>query len=135
MNKAFKRILLVDDELICNYISIKWVKRLDIAEEVHVVNNGKQALDFIEENFGEGQDETCPDLILLDIKMPVMDGIQFLQEFQNTRLSCKEKVKIVLLTSSKKESDIEEANKYNIHGYLEKPLNREKIESVLLKIA
>ena len=64
-----------------------------------------------------------------------MDGIQFLQEFQNSTLACKDKIKIVLLTSSKSITDIKEAVKYNIHGYLEKPLNREKIETVLLKMA
>ncbi|MBC7389255.1 MAG: response regulator [Opitutaceae bacterium] len=134
MNKPFNKVLLVDDELICNYISIKWVKRLDIAEEVHVVTNGKLALDFIKANFIGEKDECCPDLILLDIKMPVMDGIEFLQEFQNTDLACKDKIKIVLLTSSKNVEDIQKVYKFNIHGYLEKPLNREKIEEVLLKI-
>ena len=53
MRKVFKKILLVDEELICNYISIKWVRRLEITEEVHVVNNGKKALDFILDNFLE----------------------------------------------------------------------------------
>ncbi|MBC7390046.1 MAG: response regulator [Opitutaceae bacterium] len=135
MDKKFKRILLVDDELICNYISIKWVRRLQIAEDIHVLTNGKQALEFIRESFENGENDNCPDLILLDIKMPVMDGIEFLKEFHNSKLPCKDKIKIVLLTSSLDNIDVKEASRYNIHGYLEKPLNREKIEEVILKLA
>ena len=128
--KKFKRVLLVDDELICNYISIKWVKRLEIAENIYVVNNGFQALEFIKNNIN-AEDGTCPDLVLLDIKMPVMDGFQFLKELHNTSLPCRERLKIVLLTSSTSVTDIKNAYKYNIVGYIEKPLNREKIENLM----
>ena len=134
MKKMFKRVLLVDDELICNYISIKWVKRLEIAEDVHVLNNGRQALDFIKENYTEAGENSCPDLVLLDIKMPVMDGFQFLRELDKTTLPCKDNIKIVLLTSSTSVTDIKQAYRYKISGYIEKPLNREKIESMLYKL-
>ena len=131
----FNRVLLVDDELICNYISIKWVKRIDIAENVHVLINGKLALDFIMENCKNDTKASAPDLVLLDIKMPIMDGFQFLQELQRTTLLCKDNLKIVLLTSSTSNSDIKEAYKYNVFGYIEKPLNREKIQSLIEKLA
>ncbi len=133
--KKFKRVLLVDDELICNYISIKWVKRLDIAENVHVLTNGKLALDFITQNCQKDRLDNEKDLVLLDIKMPVMDGFQFLQELDRASLQCKEHLKIVLLTSSTKFSDIKEAHKYGVDGYIEKPLNREKIESLIVKLS
>ena len=132
--KKFKRVLLVDDELICNYISIKWVKRLDIAENVHVLTNGKLALDFIKENCQKDCSEDEQDLVLLDIKMPVMDGFQFLHELEKSTFLHKDRLKIVLLTSSTNVSDIKEAYKYKIDGYIEKPLNREKIESLIVKL-
>ncbi|MBC7389389.1 MAG: response regulator [Opitutaceae bacterium] len=132
--KKFKRVLLVDDELICNYISIKWVKRLEIAENVHVLTNGKVALDFIKENCQKDCTDGERDLVLLDIKMPVMDGFQFLNELENASFQCKDHLKIVLLTSSTSVSDIKEAYKYNIDGYIEKPLNREKIETLINKL-
>ena len=132
--KKFKRVLLVDDELICNYISIKWVNRLDIAENVHVLTNGKLALDFIKENCQKDYSEDDQDLVLLDIKMPVMDGFQFLHELEKSTFLYKDRLKIVLLTSSTNVSDIKEACKYKIDGYIEKPLNREKIESLIVKL-
>lgn len=75
-----KNVLLVDDDKICNFITEATLNRLGVAKQIHSALNGKEALDLINGYF-QG-DLAIPDVIFLDLNMPIMDGFQFIEAFQ-----------------------------------------------------
>lgn len=124
-----KRVLLVDDDKICNFITETTLNRLGIAKEIHSALNGKEALDLLNDYFTG--DRAIPDIILLDLNMPIMDGFQFIEAFKRLDYPKKEKVLIVVLTSSENPEDIIKAKKMGVDHYLTKPLNEAKLLAVL----
>ena len=115
-------VLLVEDDEITNFISTNVLKGLGI-KNVKAVENGLQACSYLEEN--------CPDLIFLDISMPVMDGFEFLENIEK-KGDCSDKTQIVILTSSMRPSDRKKAEMFNnIIAYIEKPLDAEKVKKIL----
>jgi CheY-like chemotaxis protein len=89
------------------------------------VMDGKAALDYLQNN------EECPDIILLDINMPVMDGFEFLEQFEKQH-KCTDKSKVFILTSSQRDEDRIKSikNKY-VKGYFDKPLNSTHVREIL----
>ncbi|MEN7549937.1 response regulator [Rapidithrix thailandica] len=116
-------VLLVEDDEITNFLSTIALKEIGI-EKVDAVENGELAISYI--------NQTCPDLIFLDLNMPLMDGFEFLTYGIEKGL-CPE-TRIAILTSSTRPSDRERAFAYrNIIDYVEKPLDAQKVEQVLAK--
>lgn len=124
---AIKKILLIDDNDIDNYINKKVIAKEYVATEIIVKNSPIDALHYLSTKEGD-----FPELILLDIKMPEMDGFEFLEEFSKFHTDKKEKCSIIMLTSSHNGGDIEAAknNPYVIE-FLTKPLNNTKLSKVL----
>ncbi len=117
-------VLLVDDDDITNFISSKILKENGI-NSIDIVGNGELACTYLTKKL--------PDLIFLDISMPVMDGFQFLEKSQYHHL-CPDTY-IIMLTSSSRETERQTALKFhNVIDYIEKPLNHSKLEKVLAKI-
>lgn len=124
--------LLIDDDNIANYLSRSLIKKLNICTTVEVVNNGNQALNYITDNCQKEGKNICPQLILLDINMPGMDGFEFLNAYQDLEFENKEKVIIVMLTTSTSQKDIERLENYtNVVSFISKPLTEEKLRPVL----
>lgn len=126
--KRIDSVLLVDDDPICNFISTTLLKQLHIAEEIHTVTNGKEALRFLKENAAIKTVSIFPEVIFLDLNMPVMDGFDFLEQLNKTMPAYATVSKIYILTSSESPLDIDRCNQYDIAGYISKPLNEQKIE-------
>lgn len=121
-------ILLIDDDPINNYLNLRLLNGLGVAEEIKVCLNGMEALEFLVQLYNKN--DHSPDLILLDINMPVLDGFEFLKAFNDLNIKQKDNTKIVMLTTSSALSDIEkiEALGYEI---VNKPLTEEKIINIL----
>jgi len=118
-------ILLVDDDQINNFINKRIINKLGIADEVKTALNGEEALNYIQQHCqNTGQ---CPELIFLDINMPVMNGFEFLNEFDSLPLNNKDEVKIIVLTTSTNPGDLQKLKDYRIKGFLNKPLTEKKI--------
>ena len=117
------KILLVEDDHVTSFLSTMILKVLGF-KDVDSVKNGQEAFTYIEKG--------CPDLIFLDLNMPVMDGFEFLNQ-KAQKGNCP-KTHIVILTSSDRPKDKKEAYNYNIIDYVEKPLNSTKINRVFEKI-
>jgi CheY-like chemotaxis protein len=122
-------ILLVDDDQINNFINKRIINKLYIADDVKTALNGEEALNFIQEKCNETGH--CPELIFLDINMPVMNGFEFLNEFKNLPISNKEDVKIIVLTTSTNPGDMQKLKDYSIKGFLNKPLTEKKILDII----
>jgi CheY-like chemotaxis protein len=119
------KILLVEDDSVTNFITKNKLKNLGF-ENIITVENGLLAIDYLKIE--------CPDLILLDINMPVMDGFDFLMYREKNKVWFD--VPIIVLSSSDRPKDQELTEKFmNVIDYIEKPLNYQKIHHLLLKIA
>lgn len=117
--------MLIDDDPIANYLHYNLIESLQIAKKIDIVTNGEEALSFISKNH-------YPEIIFLDIHMPVMDGIVFLQTFRN--LFRAPKTKIYVLSSSDHHKDVDSCKQWNIDGYLIKPLSDHNLKQLFHSI-
>ncbi len=132
--KKFKCILLIDDDSINNFLNRRLLAKMDLADNIEIANNGREAIDYIDEyckSNNASEKKCCPELILLDINMPVMNGFEFLSTFQTLDVYDHTKVKIVVLTTSSNEKDTLKIRDFGITDYITKPLTVEKIQNVL----
>ena len=78
---ALSCILLVDDDNTTNFLNQALLRRMAVSDAVLVAGNGQQALDLLAVHCEQPASPTCPALILLDMKMPIMNGFEFLQAY------------------------------------------------------
>jgi CheY-like chemotaxis protein len=112
-----KRVLLIDDDDIFHLIHTKLLKASGFAAEVVSASNGKHALQLLQSC------ETLPDVILVDLNMPVMDGFCFIEAFNQLEIKGKENIFVSILSSSRHAKDIERAESLGVNYYLSKPLD------------
>lgn len=124
-----KNVLLVDDDNIFNFLSTKTLQQMGVANEIHTALNGREALDLLN-NYYTGSYST-PDVILLDLNMPVLDGFGFLEAFQRLNMPNKDRITVIIVTSSNDPRDVAKAKQMGITHYLTKPLSEEKLKAVL----
>lgn len=124
--KKYKHIVLIDDNEIDNYINEHVVKKANLAETVTVKNSAEDALKYL-----SSLHENFPEIIFLDIRMPIMDGFGFLQRFESFADENKSGCHIFMLSSSNDNNDISMAqqNPY-VKNYLNKPLDNKKLELI-----
>lgn len=129
--KKVKCILLVDDDETTNFINEMMIAEMGVAEQILQARNGKEGLDLLQEKVK--QEHLLPELILLDVNMPVMDGFDFLEAYQEMDIPGKPSVIIIMLTTSLNPSDVERAKNAKIVDYLNKPLTQQSLQKILEK--
>jgi two-component system response regulator len=117
------QILLVEDNPNDVKLALHAFKTHNLVNHVQVVRDGAEALEFI---FGTdryaGRDVTnCPKLILLDLKLPLVDGIEVLRQIKASQQACM--IPVVVMTSSNEERDIVESYKLGVNSYIRKPVD------------
>src|ERR1700733_12183750 len=126
-NSKSVSVLLVDDDEINNFISIKLIKKALLSTEIIACLNGKYAIDQLVEIQKTNPDK-LPDYILLDINMPIMNGWEFLDEYKRLNIDPLGKTKIFIISSSVFSNDINKARSYPlVKNFISKPLNVDKI--------
>lgn len=132
--RKLNKILLVDDDSTSNFLTQMILEDLQVADAIIVKKNGQEALDYINELCLQ-HNEDCPELIFLDINMPIMDGFELLDELKrlNKLHNPDSPITVVLLTTSNNPKDIEKAKTYDITYYIEKPLTEDSIRHLLSK--
>jgi two-component SAPR family response regulator len=123
-------VLVIDDEYLSVFICEKLIKRIIKDTEVSSCLNGKNAIEKLLEI--RNQDiNLLPDYIFLDIAMPIMNGWEFLEQYNKLNIDPLGKCKIYILTSSIFRSDMNKSATYDIvEDYIIKPLDAEKISKV-----
>jgi CheY-like chemotaxis protein len=124
-----KNIMLVDDDKIFNFLSEKTITSLGLANEIHFASNGEQALRILK-LYKDGKVQK-PDIIFLDIDMPVMNGYEFIEAFSTLDIPDKHLITIVILTSSMDPGDLAKARELGIKYYFNKPLSKEEIRKLI----
>jgi CheY-like chemotaxis protein len=131
-NKKFKAVMLIDDNEIDNLINQKMIEAADMAETIFMHTGAKGALEFLrnmEKLSANGVG--IPEVIFLDIDMPLMDGFQFLDEFEKLSDYIKNNCTIIMLTSSINPQDLSKAKKSSfVKKYINKPLTQEALEKL-----
>ena len=115
-------ILLVEDDI----VDVRTVQRAfrehNFANPLHVVSHGREALAFLRHEDGYAATETPrPGLILLDLNMPVMNGMEFLEEVKAD--AALKTIPIIVLTTSREESDRVDSYEFSVAGYVVKPVD------------
>ena len=132
--KRYNNVMLIDDNDIDNLINQKMIEAAVVAENIYTHTSAKSAIEFLRnvEKLSVA-DQVLPDVIFLDIDMPLMDGFQFLDEFEKLGNGLKKKSRIVMLTSSINPQDFTRSKKYpSVKQYLNKPLTHESIVNLEL---
>jgi CheY-like chemotaxis protein len=129
--KPLNLIVLVDDDETTNYVNNRTIQRTQVAREVKIFNNGEQALQFLQSVCQAGG-AGCPELIFLDIKMPIMDGFEFLDTYKQLGLSTTAPTQIMMLTSSASFYDLKRLETYQeVKRHFSKPLTDQDIKEII----
>lgn len=129
-NSKTVSVLLVDDDEINNFISIKLIKKALLNTDIMACLNGRFAIEKLSE-IQQKDPAQLPDYILLDINMPIMNGWEFLDEYKRLNLDPLGKSKIYIISSSVFSNDINKARSYPlVKDFVSKPLNVDKIKEL-----
>lgn len=130
----FETVMLIDDNEIDNLINQKMLEAAGICDVIITHTGAKSALEFlknVEKLSSKAGNDILPQLIFLDIDMPIMDGFQFLEEFAKMSGTVREYCKIIMLTSSINPQDLARSKKSKyVVKYINKPLTQESIEKI-----
>lgn len=131
----YNAVMLIDDNEIDNLINQKIIESSEICNHIFTHTGGRSAIEFLKnsEKIATmiGTTDCLPDIIFLDIDMPLMDGFQFLDEFEALSETIKNHCKIVMLTSSINSKDVKKSKRYiNVKQYINKPLTKDNLKAI-----
>jgi CheY-like chemotaxis protein len=128
--KKIKTLCLVDDDDIFQLITQRVIAQTNLVDTIKVFSNGLDAMDFLKSVAQNAAQ--LPEIILLDLNMPVMDGWEFLEEFTLLKPRLEKKITIYVVSSSIAPSDIQRAEAINeVTDYIVKPITTEKLLDML----
>lgn len=123
-------VMLVDDNDTDNFLSKKMMEHVGFADTILIKNTGKSALEYLVAN--QANLSQIPDIIFLDINMPIVDGFVFLFEYENFCPAIHEKTKVVILSSSNNRTDINRfLNNKFVHQFVSKPLTEKALMALV----
>lgn len=131
--KHLKKLILVDDDEIIVYLTKRLVKETNLVELTKVFGNGSDAINYLKEN--RNNTHLLPEIIFLDLFMPIMDGWQFLEEYALLKPKIDTQIIIYIITSSVSPEDIIRAkNIKEVTDYIIKPITKENFIAILEKL-
>lgn len=130
--KKINTLCIIDDDNIFTLVAKKIVNLVGFCENTVLLKNGREALDYF--NNLESKESTFPEVIFLDLNMPLMGGFEFLKELE--KLKGSENTKVFIFTSSIDPDDQQRANEYKVvDQFVEKPLTVDKLKLISEKIS
>jgi CheY-like chemotaxis protein len=126
-------ILYVEDDTADIELTLATMRRAKMANPLHIARDGEDALDFL---FCRGRHShrvfLTPKLVLLDLKLPKVDGLDVLRAIRQDRRT--ELIPVVILTSSKEQMDLIESYKLRVNGYVQKPVDFDKFQQIVQQL-
>ena len=127
------KVCIVDDDDIYQFTMVKTMKSLNLTDKIMVFSDGEEALDFMLDNLHN--DKELPDVIFLDIDMPIMDGFQFMEEYVKIKPKLGKKITIYMVSSSVDPVDIDRAKKITeITDYIVKPITHDQLTTIVQEL-
>jgi two-component system response regulator len=127
-------ILLVEDNPADAELTLHALQKSNLANKIQLVRDGEEALDFLfcRGTFAERQFEQVPHLILLDLKLPKVDGLQVLEEVKRDLRT--RAIPVIVLTTSKEERDLVASYRLGVNSYIQKPVNFSEFQEVVRQL-
>jgi CheY-like chemotaxis protein len=129
MTEVPLEILLVEDNMNDAELSLYALKKFKIANSIYHARDGAEALEYL---FGDGGHGLIPRLILLDLKLPKIDGLEVLRKLKSDPVT--QAVPVVVLTSSREERDIVESYHLGVNSYIVKPIDFEQFTNAVRNV-
>lgn len=128
--KPLNNLFLIDDDDTFVFLTKRIIQSTNIANQIKVFSNGKDAIDFLYEV--ADKKDLLPEVIFLDLSMPILDGWGFLEEFVRLKPKLGKKITIYIVSSSVSPHDLERAKNISVvSDFIIKPLTREKLLEVI----
>ena len=127
-------ILLIEDNPDDVELTLRAFKKNNIANGIHVISDGAEALDyfFAEGKYAGRNMKISPKVVILDLKLPKVDGLEILKRVKQNDLT--KTIPVVVLTSSKEESDLIASYRLGVNSFIVKPVNFEKFVATVREI-
>ena len=119
-------VYVIDDDKIYTYLLSRQIKSTDFCNQTLIFNNWLEAIEHL--TVIQQSNEELPDVILLDLNMPVMDGWQFLDAFEDLMLS--KNITIYIVSSSIDEADHKRAEGYSVRNFYVKPMSKDNLTEI-----
>lgn len=134
MNNYNIHIILAEDNMYDAELTIRALKKNNITKELKHLKDGEEALDYIfaKGKYSDRKHEKLPSIILLDLKMPKVSGIEVLRRIKSDERT--KKIPVIILTSSKEDIDIQECYNLGVNSYVVKPVEFEKFIKVVSEL-
>lgn len=125
-----KQLTLVDDDDVFVFLTTRMLEKYQLVDLIKIFDNGYEALVFIKENMDNI--ESLPDIILLDLSMPIMDGWQFLDEFVKINPKIGKKITVFICSSSISPDDVARAKSINaVSDFIIKSMTKDKLIEII----
>ena len=132
MNRI-KTLTLVDDDDVFVFLTTKAIEQTKLVDLIKVFENGLDALNFLKEN--KNNVDALPEIILLDLSMPIMNGWQFLEEYTKVNPTIGKKITIYICSSSISPDDVKRAKTISeVSDYIIKPITKDKLIDLIKKL-
>ncbi len=125
-------VLIIDDDKHLNTVNGKVLRTAGIVSELRIVSNGKEALDYLKSQ--RTKQSSLPDIIVFELQTPVVDGFDFMDQFAALEFAAKEKIELVVYTSSIRPSDKRKAIAKGIRHYLSKPYLLNSLRDIISQL-
>ncbi|MCD2257979.1 response regulator [Psychroserpens luteolus] len=136
MTDKIKLACIIDDDSIYVNLIRKIIETKKLCDNLLVFNDGKDGIEYFETILQNLEDKFIPEVILLDLNMPVMDGWEFIERFTTIRNKIKKTITLYVVSSSINQRDIAKAKSLSsVKNYLVKPVEIDQLEAVFTKTA
>jgi len=131
---SFVEILVVEDNQSDAILTMHALEKSKVANRIHIVRDGEEALDFLLcfRKFPHRSIERAPSLVLLDLKLPKVDGFDVLREIKSNPVT--RSIPVVVLTTSNEERDLVKSYQLGVNSYIQKPVNFAEFQEVVRQL-
>ncbi|GGD19856.1 response regulator [Hyunsoonleella pacifica] len=129
-----KLACIIDDDSIYINLLKKIIQTKKLCSDLIIFNNGQQSINYFEDKLRDSEYNNIPEIIFLDLNMPIMDGWEFLKKFKLIKNKLKKEVSLYVVSSSINPADISKAKSFpEVYDYLSKPVHIKDLEAIFSK--
>ncbi len=131
--KEGKKILLIEDDAVFVFITKRVIAKANFKGELETFENGFEAIKYLKKI--AGSEELLPDIIFLDLAMPILDGWGFLEEYGKLQPRLKKAITIYIVSSSVSPHDVMRAKEINhVSDFIVKPISQERFLEIIKEL-